>query len=157
MLGKPNRKIEIEDKDLTYLLDIVDYFMKKQWIPIPENPAVTKITETSARLRKLVEVPQKQSNGYYFYVDDAEEDGYLPFFIVSKEYWNRERCIEDRHITKDIKDFLPVGFCESGESTFEYGTWETDSLFVPRFDSAAIEEGKAKLIAAGFEMIQPPF
>jgi len=65
------------------------------------------------------------NSDYIFAVKSPEEcldpdywDGFC-ILIVKESYWKEKQCLDDRHISHSI--YLPSGFCEAGESTFEYG------------------------------------
>lgn len=57
-------------------------------------------------------------NGWYFQMSDEM------VMIVSKEFWDREGCIDDQHITEELGNLLPANFYEATESIFEYSMSE---------------------------------
>lgn len=79
---------------------------------------------------------KEKNSSYYFYAfmdDEIDDDIYTgTYYIVDKNYWRAEHCLDDRTIQVDV----PEGFCQCCESEFEY--------------EGSLEEGIAKLKDAGF-------
>lgn len=61
---------------------------------------------------------------------------YGTYYIVHKDFWEQEGCLDDSTISNEIEDLLPNGFNEIQESHFEYG--------------GPLAEGIEKLKNAGF-------
>jgi hypothetical protein len=59
--------------------------------------------------------------------------------IVSREYWNENKCIDDQHFEGSIDSILPKGFDEVSEATFDF--------------NGPLEQAIALLTEAGFERI----
>lgn len=55
-----------------------------------------------------------------------QEGRYADICIVSREYWNENKSIDDKHFDGSIDSILPKGFDEVSEATFHYyGPLET--------------------------------
>lgn len=69
-------------------------------------------------LRCKVTDPFRHHETYYFcLIDDTEEDYYEHFCVVLKSFWDENKCLDDRHIAKEIA--LPDCFIEVSESIFD--------------------------------------
>jgi len=68
-------------------------------------------------------------------MDDPGDDHHGQFLIATKEFWMKNRCLDDSHISGRVK--MPSGFNEVEKSIFD-------------FDGHP-EDGRRLLLRAGFE------
>jgi hypothetical protein len=111
-------------------------------------PGVTAVVaETNgqiATIRFEEAKPIQQKHEMYFVLDESDDARYrdIPIFtIVPKKFWERHHHLDDQIGEHNIN--LPDGFYEVTEAEFEY-------------DGGSAEEGRRKLIEAGFIPMPPP-
>lgn len=90
--------------------------------------------------------PQSSKNGAYLFAVKSQAeclsgdwDLGVAIAIVHKDFWKKNHCLNDTHISYEID--LPEGFGEEGESLFSYSEEDVEE----------VEAVVAKLKEAGFQ------
>lgn len=86
----------------------------------------------------------------FMLIPSSREEKMQYFCISPKEYWDKNHCMYDRHLSKILKGVLPEGFIEEGEGAFTYKASYSLTTHEYSCTDDNIAEGRQKLLDCGF-------